>query len=92
MDAVRQHVVEVQLGCELEAPLSHRRGANLKVNVYRPARIPARVHSDEPSFAARVGDLIASQKLLADGVEIRVLHIRVDALCIAMPNVHLGTR
>ena len=58
MDAIRQHIVEVQLRRELESSLSHRCGANLEVNMYRPARIPAGVHSDEPSFAARVGDLI----------------------------------
>ena len=92
MDAIRQFIVEVQLRRKLEAPLGHRRGANLEVNMYRSARIPARVHSDKPSLTARVGDLIATQKLLADGVEIRILHIRIDAQRIAMPDVHLGAR
>jgi hypothetical protein len=75
MDTIRQPIVEVQLGGQLEAPPSHGRGANLKVNVYGPAWIPARVHSDKPSLAARVGVLIATQKFLADGGEIRILHI-----------------
>ena len=90
MDAIRQDIVEVQLGRELEASLSYRRGANLEVNVYRPAQIPARVHSGELNLATRIGDLITTHELLADRVEIGILHIRVDSQRIAVPDVHLG--
>lgn len=60
MNTICQSIVEVQLRRELEAPLGHRRGANLEMNVYGPACIPAWVYSDEPSLAARVGYLIAT--------------------------------
>ena len=56
VNAICQPIVEVQLRRELKVPLSHRRGANLEMDMHCPARIPARVHSDEPNLAARVGD------------------------------------
>ena len=60
MDAIRQPIVEVELRSELEAPPGHERGANLEVNMHRPARIPARVQGDEPGLPARIGDLVAT--------------------------------
>src|SRR5262245_7198264 len=60
MDTIRQDIGEIQLRRELETPLGHGRGANLKVHMNRPPRIPAWVHSDEPHLALRIGDLIAT--------------------------------
>src|SRR5207253_3091334 len=60
MDAIGQPIVKVQLRRKLGAPLGHGRGVNLEVNMYGPAWVPARVHSDELRLTARVGDLIAT--------------------------------
>ena len=90
MDAIRQFVVEVHLRRELQVPLGSVRGANLHVNVHGPARIPTGIDGEELGFATRVGDLVAAQKLLADGVETKIPHIRIDAQRIAVPDIHLG--
>ena len=38
-----------------------------------------------------VGDLIAAQKFLPDGVEAGISHIRIHTQRVAVPDVHLGT-
>ena len=52
MDAIRQSVVEVHLRRELKASPGRGRGANLEVDMHRPAFIPAGVYGDEPGLAA----------------------------------------
>ena len=90
IDAVRQPVVEIHLRREFEGPSGLRRGANLNVNVHCPALIPAGVDGEKLDLAARVGDLIATEELLADGVETRIPNVRIDAQRIAMSDVHLS--
>ena len=60
MGAIRQLIIEVQLGRKFEAPLGDRCGANLEMNVYRPAGIPSRIHGDKPSLTVRIGHLVAT--------------------------------
>ena len=61
------------------------------MNVYSPAPVPAGVNGEKLRLAGRVGDLVAAQKLLTDRVEVWVLHVRIDAQSIAVPNVYLST-
>ena len=60
MNTIRQLIVEVQLGREFETSLGDRCGANLEMNVYGSARIPARVHRDKSNLTVRVGYLMAT--------------------------------
>ena len=75
VDLIRQPVIKVHLRRELQVPLGGVRRPNLHMNVHGPARIPAGIDGDELRFAPHVGDLVAAQKLLADGIEVAIPHI-----------------
>ena len=92
VDAVGQSVIKIHLRCELKASPGHGRRANLEMDVHRPAFIPAGVYGDKPGFATRVGDLVATEKLPTDGIEIRIPHVRIDAQRIAVPDIDLSPR
>ena len=70
VDTIGQSIIEIHLRCELKSPMAHGLGANLEVNVHRPAFIPAGVHGQEAGLATRVCDLVATEEFLADSIEL----------------------
>src|SRR6266508_171698 len=91
VNLICQSIVEVELRRKLEPRCRKRLGPDLEVHVDRPPVIPAGIDRLEPCDAASVGDLVSAEELLPDGIEARILHVRVHAEMVAMPDIHERT-
>ena len=60
------------------------------MDVHRPAFVPPGINGTKPRFALRIRHLITAQKLAADGVERRILDIRIDTQRVAVPDIDLS--
>jgi len=72
---VGQRFIEVQLRREFVGLRPGRFRAHLEVDMDGSARIPARIDRDKADDALGVRDLVPSQELLPDGVEVVVLDV-----------------
>ena len=88
VNLICEGIVEVKLRRKLIVTQGRRIGANLEVDVNRSAWVPIRVNRHEFHSSIGVCHLIATQELLPDGTETWVCHVRIDAQCVTMPNVH----
>lgn len=92
MDNVRQLIGKVHLRRKLKTSSRNRCRPDFKMNVYGPDRVPARVDGQELCGSFRISQLMATQELPPDRVEPRILDIRIDACCVAVPDIDLCTR
>lgn len=69
MNSVRDGIIEVKLRSEFVALTGSRIGANFEVDVDGSARVPAGIYGEEAGAPVGAGHLIATQELLAAGIE-----------------------
>ena len=91
MDLIGQIVVEEKLRCELIGLVVGALGSNRKMDVYRPAGIPAGINRDELNSTVGIRNLVAAQKFLTGGIEALIGYTGINSLSITLPDVHLCT-
>jgi hypothetical protein len=69
MDLIGQRIIKEKLGRKLIVPAVGTLGADRKVDVDRPARIPPRVNGLELNGAVCIRELVAAQEILPGGIK-----------------------
>src|SRR5438445_3165509 len=90
IDLIREGFVEVQLRRKLIPPSGLRIRTDLEVDVDGSARVPTGIDREKLGRPIGVRDLIAAQEFLPSCVKGPIPNVRIDAECIAVPDIHHG--
>src|SRR5688572_5080490 len=89
MDLIGQRIVEEKLRSELIVLTFGVPGANRKVDVDRPARVPTGVDRLELNSTVCISELIATKEILPRAARSPIRNARILALRVTMPDIHL---